>query len=48
VDTLSENEAIPDRFEDIKFFLPHLRKVERIYPHVIIGKQRTGGTNASN
>uniref|UniRef100_A0A8C0W1X7 MGAT4 conserved region domain-containing protein n=1 Tax=Castor canadensis TaxID=51338 RepID=A0A8C0W1X7_CASCN len=42
VDTLSENEAIPDRFEDIKFFLPHLRKVERIYPHVIIGKQRTG------
>nr|XP_012639289.1 alpha-1,3-mannosyl-glycoprotein 4-beta-N-acetylglucosaminyltransferase-like protein MGAT4D [Microcebus murinus] len=39
---LSKNEAVPNTFEDLKFFLPHLRKEGRIYPDVVIGKGKTG------
>ncbi|XP_006872295.1 PREDICTED: glycosyltransferase 54 domain-containing protein-like [Chrysochloris asiatica] len=42
VDTTGKNETVPDAFEDLKFFLPHLRKADRIYPNVIIGKGKTG------
>ncbi|XP_007939413.1 alpha-1,3-mannosyl-glycoprotein 4-beta-N-acetylglucosaminyltransferase-like protein MGAT4D [Orycteropus afer afer] len=42
VDTLGKNETLSDAFEDLKLFLPHLRKAGRIYPDVIIGKGRTG------
>ncbi|XP_045408203.1 alpha-1,3-mannosyl-glycoprotein 4-beta-N-acetylglucosaminyltransferase-like protein MGAT4D isoform X8 [Lemur catta] len=42
VSTLSKNEAVPDTFEDLKFFIPHLRKEGRIYPDVVIGKGKTG------
>ncbi|XP_023595502.1 alpha-1,3-mannosyl-glycoprotein 4-beta-N-acetylglucosaminyltransferase-like protein MGAT4D [Trichechus manatus latirostris] len=42
VDTLGKNEVVSDTFEDLKFFLPHLRKAGKIYPEVIIGKGKTG------
>ncbi|XP_075399643.1 alpha-1,3-mannosyl-glycoprotein 4-beta-N-acetylglucosaminyltransferase-like protein MGAT4D [Tenrec ecaudatus] len=42
VDMMGQDEAIPDAFEDFKFFLPHLRKAGRISPNVIIGKGKTG------
>uniref|UniRef100_G3SU63 MGAT4 family member D n=1 Tax=Loxodonta africana TaxID=9785 RepID=G3SU63_LOXAF len=42
VGTLGKNETASDTFEDLKFFLPHLRKAGRIYPDVIIGKGKTG------
>ncbi|KAM9677764.1 alpha-1,3-mannosyl-glycoprotein 4-beta-N-acetylglucosaminyltransferase-like protein MGAT4D [Trichechus inunguis] len=42
VDTLVKNEVVSDTFEDLKFFLPHLRKAGKIYPEVIIGKGKTG------
>ncbi|KAF6095405.1 MGAT4 family member D [Phyllostomus discolor] len=42
VDTFDENEAVPNTFEVLKSFLPHLRKVGRIYPDVIISKEKTG------
>lgn len=38
-----ENEAVPNTFEVLKSFFPHLRKVGRIYPDVIISKEKTGG-----
>ncbi|XP_016062427.1 PREDICTED: alpha-1,3-mannosyl-glycoprotein 4-beta-N-acetylglucosaminyltransferase-like protein MGAT4D [Miniopterus natalensis] len=40
--TLDQNETVPNTFEVLKFFFPHLRKVGRIYPDVIIGKEKTG------
>ncbi|KAM5229845.1 alpha-1,3-mannosyl-glycoprotein 4-beta-N-acetylglucosaminyltransferase-like protein MGAT4D [Hipposideros larvatus] len=40
--TLDKNEAVSNTFEVLKFFFPHLRKVGRIYPDVIIGKEKTG------
>ncbi|KAM4834253.1 alpha-1,3-mannosyl-glycoprotein 4-beta-N-acetylglucosaminyltransferase-like protein MGAT4D isoform 2-T2 [Thomomys bottae] len=46
-DTLGENvTTIADRFEDMKFFLPHLRKFGRLYPNVIIGKGKKGASFA--
>ncbi|XP_023559563.1 alpha-1,3-mannosyl-glycoprotein 4-beta-N-acetylglucosaminyltransferase-like protein MGAT4D [Octodon degus] len=41
-DAPSEGEIVSNIFEDFKFFLPHLRKVKRIYPKVIIGQGKTG------
>ncbi|XP_063116587.1 alpha-1,3-mannosyl-glycoprotein 4-beta-N-acetylglucosaminyltransferase-like protein MGAT4D [Cavia porcellus] len=41
-DTPSKEETISNLFEDFKFFLPHLRKVKRIYPEVLIGQGKTG------
>ncbi|KAM6148034.1 alpha-1,3-mannosyl-glycoprotein 4-beta-N-acetylglucosaminyltransferase-like protein MGAT4D [Erethizon dorsatum] len=41
MDTLSEGETVSNIFEAFKFFLPHLRKVKRIYPKVIIGQGKT-------
>lgn len=43
VNTLDENETVSNTFEVLKFFFPHLRNVGRIYPDVIIGKEKTGG-----
>ncbi|KAM7142948.1 alpha-1,3-mannosyl-glycoprotein 4-beta-N-acetylglucosaminyltransferase-like protein MGAT4D [Molossus nigricans] len=40
VNTLDKNEIVSNTFEDLKFFFPHLRKVGRIYPDVIIGKEK--------
>ncbi|KAM5307526.1 alpha-1,3-mannosyl-glycoprotein 4-beta-N-acetylglucosaminyltransferase-like protein MGAT4D isoform 2-T2 [Glossophaga mutica] len=37
-----ENEAVPNTFEVLKSFFPHLRKIGRIYPDVIISKEKTG------
>ena len=37
------NETVYDAFEVLKFFFPHLRKVDRIYPDVILGREKTGG-----
>ncbi|XP_021108216.1 alpha-1,3-mannosyl-glycoprotein 4-beta-N-acetylglucosaminyltransferase-like protein MGAT4D [Heterocephalus glaber] len=42
MDTLSEHERVSNIFEDFKFFFPHVRKVKRIYPKVIIGQGKTG------
>lgn len=42
VNALDRNETTPNAFEVLKFFFPHLRKVGRIYPDVIIGKEKTG------
>ncbi|KAM5255835.1 alpha-1,3-mannosyl-glycoprotein 4-beta-N-acetylglucosaminyltransferase-like protein MGAT4D [Ctenodactylus gundi] len=42
VDTWNENETVVNRFEDLKFFLPHLKKVKRIYPNVVLGKGKMG------
>ncbi|XP_057582936.1 alpha-1,3-mannosyl-glycoprotein 4-beta-N-acetylglucosaminyltransferase-like protein MGAT4D [Hippopotamus amphibius kiboko] len=42
VNALDENETVSNAFEVLKFFFPHLRKVDRIYPNVIIGKEKTG------
>ncbi|KAF6306670.1 MGAT4 family member D [Rhinolophus ferrumequinum] len=42
VNTLDENETVSNTFEVLKFFFPHLRNVGRIYPDVIIGKEKTG------
>uniref|UniRef100_A0A8D2B199 MGAT4 family member D n=1 Tax=Sciurus vulgaris TaxID=55149 RepID=A0A8D2B199_SCIVU len=44
--TPRENETESNRFEALKFFLPHLRKVSRIYPDVIISKGKTNVTFA--
>ncbi|XP_012884957.1 PREDICTED: alpha-1,3-mannosyl-glycoprotein 4-beta-N-acetylglucosaminyltransferase-like protein MGAT4D [Dipodomys ordii] len=42
-DRLSENvTTAADRFEDMKFFLPYLRKFGRLYPNVVIGKGKKG------
>ncbi|XP_069853906.1 alpha-1,3-mannosyl-glycoprotein 4-beta-N-acetylglucosaminyltransferase-like protein MGAT4D isoform X1 [Dipodomys merriami] len=42
-DRLNENvTTTADRFEDMKFFLPHLRKFGRLYPNVVIGKGKKG------
>ncbi|XP_070271314.1 alpha-1,3-mannosyl-glycoprotein 4-beta-N-acetylglucosaminyltransferase-like protein MGAT4D isoform X1 [Myotis yumanensis] len=42
VNTLDKNETVSNTFEVLKFFLPHLRKVGRIYPDVIISKKKEG------
>ncbi|XP_019061072.1 LOW QUALITY PROTEIN: alpha-1,3-mannosyl-glycoprotein 4-beta-N-acetylglucosaminyltransferase-like protein MGAT4D [Fukomys damarensis] len=42
VDTPSEDETVSNIFEDFKLFLPHLKKIKRIYPKVIIGQGKTG------
>ncbi|XP_077612077.1 alpha-1,3-mannosyl-glycoprotein 4-beta-N-acetylglucosaminyltransferase-like protein MGAT4D isoform X3 [Crocuta crocuta] len=42
INTLGKNETVSNTFEVLKFFFPHLRKVGRIYPDVIIGKEKTG------
>ncbi|CAO2611200.1 Alpha-1,3-mannosyl-glycoprotein 4-beta-N-acetylglucosaminyltransferase-like protein MGAT4D [Lemmus lemmus] len=42
VSRLSENEIRPSGFEGLKFFLPHLRTVERIYPDVATGRGKAG------
>nr|XP_031548080.1 alpha-1,3-mannosyl-glycoprotein 4-beta-N-acetylglucosaminyltransferase-like protein MGAT4D [Vicugna pacos] len=42
VNALDRNETAPNAFEVLKFFFPHLRKVGRIYPDVITGKEKTG------
>ncbi|XP_012974320.1 alpha-1,3-mannosyl-glycoprotein 4-beta-N-acetylglucosaminyltransferase-like protein MGAT4D isoform X1 [Mesocricetus auratus] len=42
VSTLSGNEMLPNGFEDIKFFLPHLRKMGKIYPDVATGRGKAG------
>uniref|UniRef100_A0A8C4LGZ6 MGAT4 family member D n=1 Tax=Equus asinus TaxID=9793 RepID=A0A8C4LGZ6_EQUAS len=42
VNTSDKIETVTNAFEILKFFLPHLRKVGRIYPNVIIGKEKTG------
>ncbi|XP_006887107.1 PREDICTED: glycosyltransferase 54 domain-containing protein-like [Elephantulus edwardii] len=38
VDAMGKNKAISDIFEDFKIFLPHLQKVDRIHPNVILSK----------
>ena len=43
VNTFDENEAAPNTFEVLKFFFPRLRKIGRIYPDIIISKEKTGG-----
>lgn len=43
MNTLDKNETVSNTFEVLKFFLPHLRKVGRIYPDVIISKKKEGG-----
>lgn len=43
MNTLGNNETASNTFEILRFFFPHLRKVGRIYPDVIIGKEKTGG-----
>lgn len=43
VNTLDKNKTVSNTFEVLKFFLPHLKKVDRIYPNVIIGKKKKGG-----
>ncbi|XP_059227103.1 alpha-1,3-mannosyl-glycoprotein 4-beta-N-acetylglucosaminyltransferase-like protein MGAT4D [Mustela nigripes] len=40
--TLGKSETASNTFEILKFFFPHLRKAGRIYPDVIIGKEKTG------
>ncbi|XP_054572952.1 alpha-1,3-mannosyl-glycoprotein 4-beta-N-acetylglucosaminyltransferase-like protein MGAT4D [Eptesicus fuscus] len=42
VNTLDKNKTVANTFEVLKFFLPHLRKVDRIYPDVIISKKKEG------
>ncbi|XP_054417798.1 alpha-1,3-mannosyl-glycoprotein 4-beta-N-acetylglucosaminyltransferase-like protein MGAT4D [Pteronotus mesoamericanus] len=42
VNALDKNEMVPNTFEVLKFFFPHLRKIGRIYPDVIISKKKTG------
>ncbi|KAK1343183.1 hypothetical protein QTO34_015960 [Cnephaeus nilssonii] len=43
VNTLDKNKTVSNNtFEVLKFFLPHLRKVDRIYPDVIISKKKEG------
>ncbi|XP_057402364.1 alpha-1,3-mannosyl-glycoprotein 4-beta-N-acetylglucosaminyltransferase-like protein MGAT4D isoform X3 [Balaenoptera acutorostrata] len=42
VNALNKNETVSNAFEVLRFFFPHLRKVDRIYPDVIIGKEKTG------
>uniref|UniRef100_A0A452R580 MGAT4 family member D n=2 Tax=Ursidae TaxID=9632 RepID=A0A452R580_URSAM len=42
MNTLGNNETASNTFEILRFFFPHLRKVGRIYPDVIIGKEKTG------
>ncbi|XP_020957216.1 alpha-1,3-mannosyl-glycoprotein 4-beta-N-acetylglucosaminyltransferase-like protein MGAT4D isoform X1 [Sus scrofa] len=42
MNALGKNEIVPNAFEVLKFLFPHLRKVDRIYPDVIIGKEKTG------
>ncbi|XP_047712717.1 alpha-1,3-mannosyl-glycoprotein 4-beta-N-acetylglucosaminyltransferase-like protein MGAT4D isoform X2 [Prionailurus viverrinus] len=43
MNTLGKDETVSNNtFEVLKFFFPHLRKVGRIYPDVIIGKEKTG------
>uniref|UniRef100_A0A8C2V7W8 MGAT4 family member D n=1 Tax=Chinchilla lanigera TaxID=34839 RepID=A0A8C2V7W8_CHILA len=42
LDTVSEGETASNIFEDFKFFLPHLKKVKRVYPKVIISQGKTG------
>nr|XP_048303463.1 alpha-1,3-mannosyl-glycoprotein 4-beta-N-acetylglucosaminyltransferase-like protein MGAT4D isoform X1 [Myodes glareolus] len=42
VSRLSENEIRPNGFEGLKFFLPHLRTVERIYPDIATGRGKAG------
>ncbi|XDB59397.1 hypothetical protein AB1E18_012794 [Capra hircus] len=46
VNALDTNETVSDAFEVLKFFFPHLRKVDRIYPDVIMGREKTGVTFA--
>lgn len=48
MNALGKNEIVPNAFEVLKFFFPHLRKVDRIYPDVIIGKEKTGGKKTYN
>lgn len=43
MNTLGKDETVPKTFEVLKFFFPHLRNVGRIYPDLIIGKEKTGG-----
>ncbi|XP_047574453.1 alpha-1,3-mannosyl-glycoprotein 4-beta-N-acetylglucosaminyltransferase-like protein MGAT4D isoform X4 [Lutra lutra] len=42
MNTLGKSETASNTFEILKFFFPHLRKAGRIYPDVIIGKEKTG------
>ncbi|KAF5923385.1 hypothetical protein HPG69_006554 [Diceros bicornis minor] len=44
VNTSDKNETVSNTFEVLKFFFPHLKRVGRIYPDVIIGKEKTGGS----
>lgn len=43
VHTVDKDETVSNTFEVLKFFFSHLRKVGRIYPDVIISKEKTGG-----
>nr|KAF6347009.1 MGAT4 family member D [Pipistrellus kuhlii] len=42
VNTLDKNKTVSNTFEILKFFLSHLKKVDRIYPNVIISKKKKG------
>ncbi|XP_060035040.1 alpha-1,3-mannosyl-glycoprotein 4-beta-N-acetylglucosaminyltransferase-like protein MGAT4D isoform X2 [Erinaceus europaeus] len=43
---VDENGAGSKLFEVLKYFFPHLRKVDRIYPDVILSKEKTGASFA--
>ncbi|XP_051050872.1 alpha-1,3-mannosyl-glycoprotein 4-beta-N-acetylglucosaminyltransferase-like protein MGAT4D [Phodopus roborovskii] len=40
--SLNENEILPNRFEDLRFFLPHLKTTGKIYPDVATGRGKAG------
>ncbi|XP_027261951.2 alpha-1,3-mannosyl-glycoprotein 4-beta-N-acetylglucosaminyltransferase-like protein MGAT4D isoform X2 [Cricetulus griseus] len=42
VNTLSGKEILPNGFEDLKFFLPYLRTMGKIYPDVATGRGKAG------
>ncbi|XP_028642131.1 alpha-1,3-mannosyl-glycoprotein 4-beta-N-acetylglucosaminyltransferase-like protein MGAT4D [Grammomys surdaster] len=42
VNILGQDETLPNQFEVLKFFLPHLRTAGKIYPDIATSKGRTG------
>ncbi|XP_006144711.1 alpha-1,3-mannosyl-glycoprotein 4-beta-N-acetylglucosaminyltransferase-like protein MGAT4D [Tupaia chinensis] len=43
VEAFRKNETVPNNtFEDLKIFFPHLKKEGRLYPDVILAKEKTG------
>ena len=45
---MSQHETLPNQFEVLKYFLPHLRTAGKLYPAIATSKGRAGGKHNQN